>query len=127
MSEKFKYSYSAPSERERKEIEYIQKQYQKKDERQLKLERLRNLDNKVKSFPALIALIVGIVGSLIFGLGLAMVLEWDLILWGVLVAFIGLIPISIAYLIFNKLYNKLKKKYSDEIIKLSEELLNGEK
>ena len=55
MSEKFKYSYSAPSERERKEIEYIQKQYQKKDERQLKLERLRNLDNKVKSFPALIA------------------------------------------------------------------------
>ena len=126
MSEKFKYKYSAPNERERKEIEYIKRQYQKKDDRQMKLEKLRKLDNKVKSVPAIIALIFGIVGSLVFGLGLTMVLEWNLLLCGSVTAGIGLIPIALAYPVFNKLFNKLKSKYADEIIGLSEELLNGE-
>ncbi len=120
---KFKYTYYAPTEEERKEIESIKKQYSKSPE-QSSLERLRYLDKKVKNSPAIISLILGIVGTLIFGLGLTMILEWNLIWWGVAVAFIGLIPTICAYFAYNKIFSYLKEKYSQEILELSEQLLN---
>ena len=74
----------------------------------------------------MIALIIGIGGALIFGLGLAMILEWSMLLAGAIVCVIGFILAFIAYPIQIKLHNKLKNKYSEEIIKLSEELLKND-
>lgn len=127
MSKKFEYKYSAPTQDERKEIEYIQSQYAKKPNTLTKLDYLRKLDNKVKNTPAAIALAMGIIGTLIFGLGISMVLEWQITIWGAVVGVIGLIPIIMAYFVYNKIYNALKNKYSDEILKLSSELLSDEK
>lgn len=125
----FKYTYSAPTEEERLEIESIKRQYEPKEKLETKLDKLRNLDKKVKIFPLILSLTFGIVGTLIFGLGLTLVLEWNRIILGIIVATLGLIPISIAYPTYSIIYRKNKEKYADEIIKLSDELLNekGEK
>lgn len=127
MDNKFNYNYKAPTEEERKEIKSIRRQYQPESEPESKIELLRRLNNKVKNGPMIISLAFGIVGCLIFGLGLTMVLEWDSILIGVLISLIGTIMMVVAYPIYSVLYNKNKIKYAPAIIKLSDELLNEEK
>ena len=124
QNNKFECTYSAPTERERREIEAIRRSYAPQ-ESESKIERLKRLDNKVKTPPFIWALSVGIVGTLIFGLGLTMILEWNLRVWGALVAIVGFFPIGIAYPLHNKLLKKQKGKYQAEILKLSEEILNG--
>lgn len=125
MSEKFKFEYNAPTEQERKEIESIKNQYLPKDEKSIKFEKLKKLDNKVKNTPIAISISLGIIGSLIFGLGMTFFLEWvDLWLLGIPCAIIGLIIVILAYPLHIKISSKLKAKYKDEIISLSNELLN---
>ena len=124
MNKKFQYTYTAPTEEEKLEIKHIQKQYLQKDERSLKLEHLRKLDNKVKNIPTCVSLIVGIVGLLIFGIGLTCILEWSQIIIGIIVSAISIAPISIAYPLYTKLDRKLRNKYSNEIVSISNELLN---
>ena len=60
---------------------------------------------------------------LIFGLGLSMVLEWGIILWGIIVGLLGIAIIIIAYPVYVIILKNLKCKYSEEIIKLSDDLL----
>ena len=124
MKNDFEYKYVAPTQEERKEIESIKNSYMPKKDTTTKLEQLRKLDFKVKNIPQIVSLVLGIVGTLIFGLGLAVILEWNITLFGVLVSALGVIPISLAYPIFVKLTNRLKEKYSKQIIELSDELLN---
>ena len=124
---KFEFKYSAPSAEERKEIEYIQSQYKEKNKSMTKLEYLRKLDGKVKNIPVCVSLVLGVVGLLIFGLGLTMILEWNLVVWGVIIGVISLIPMGFAYFSYEKLSKKLKDKYKDEILDLTNELLNEKK
>lgn len=121
---KFEYSYSAPSEEERREIASIRRQYEDRSTTtEGKLQRLRRLDALVNSTATAFSLAVGVIGLLIFGLGMAMVLEWSLTLWGVLVCVVGALPIGMAYPLYCKLLARGKKKYGAEILQLSEELL----
>ncbi|MBP3345210.1 MAG: hypothetical protein J6K97_03295 [Clostridia bacterium] len=122
----FEFKYSAPSSAERKEIESIRKSYLPKTEEENKLKVLRKLDGKVKNMPQLVSLIVGICGILIFGLGMTMFLEWGIIAWGVIVCVVAIPPMCIAYPIYLKMSKKMTEKYREEILKLSEELLNEE-
>lgn len=121
----FKYEYSAPTAEERKEIESIRRNYLPENNNN-SLSYLRKLDNKVKSYPTIISLVLGIVSLLIFGLGLTMILEWQMVGLGVFVGLIGLITMFFVYPIFLKVNSFLKNKYSDKILKISEELLNDE-
>jgi len=126
MGERFEYNYDAPTQQERQEIESIRNQYLPKNRELTKLERLKKLDNKVKNIPLLISLNLGIIGCLIFGLGLTFFLEWYNYLLGVIFGLVGVIPMIISYPIYVKVLNKLKDKYGKEIIELSNELLNEE-
>lgn len=123
---KFKFNYSAPTNAERKEIESIRQSYLNESPSNEKLTKLRKLDHKVRQTPTTIAISFGIICTLIFGLGMTMVLEWHLILWGCIVGFVGFVPLLFTYPIFNALEKHYKAKYSNEILKLSEELLNDE-
>lgn len=123
MDEKFEYSYSAPTEEERREIKNIRKSYIPEKESESKLEKLRRLDAKVKSPAMCVALTLGIVGTLIFGLGMTMVLEWNIPIWGVFVSAVGAVVAGLAYPVHKAVFNGSKNKYGEEIIKLSEELL----
>lgn len=123
----FEYKYTAPTTQERKEIESIRNSYILPKKSISKLDLLRKLDSNVKNIPIMLSLIVGIVGTLIFGLGLTFVLEWNNLVWGIVLCSIALIPIGLAYLVYQKSSKHMKEKYSDQIIKLSEELLNEDK
>ncbi|MFQ6772860.1 MAG: hypothetical protein ACLRFG_00080, partial [Clostridia bacterium] len=81
----FEYNYVAPTSEERKEIESIRNAYIKPTASSGKLEKLRRLDFKVKNTPIIVALVMGVVGILTFGVGLTMMLEWNIILWGIVV------------------------------------------
>lgn len=125
MSEKeeFKYRYKALTVEERKEIDSIRRQYAKGAEDD-KLSRLRMLDNRVKNTANCVALIFGICGMLVFGLGMAMVLNWSLYVGGSIVAVVGAILCGMAYPIYRRVYGYMKEKHKEEIILISEELLS---
>lgn len=122
--EKFEYTYSALTEKERNEAEFIRNQYLPKKEEDNKFKRLRALDAKVKNVPTCIALIFGVIGTLVFGTGLAMVLEWNLLLWGIVVCAVGGTVALLAYPMNQVVSKRMHDKYSGEILKLSEEILS---
>ena len=123
-SNSFSFSYTAPTEEERRQIESIRRQYViSPSDAQSKTDRLKKLHERVHSTPRIISLTLGVVGLLIFGLGLAMVLEWQLIFAGVLIAAVGACPIAAAYPVYSLLLAKNKKKHGEEIVRLSNELL----
>ncbi len=125
MSEnKFEYSYDAPTERERREVESLKKKYAPKVERVDKMAELRSLDKKVQSVPMIWAWCLGVVGTLIFGTGLTMILEWDLFSWGAVIAAVGLIPVALAYPVHKWMSQRLSDRYRERILTLSEEILH---
>lgn len=121
---KFEYRYTAPTEAERKKVESLRREYANETVSEGKLERLKRLDNKVKQFPMMVGISLGVIGTLIFGLGLAMILEWGIHVWGTVVAVIGLVPICLAYPLYKQIFEIRKKKYGAEIIRLSDEILS---
>lgn len=122
----FNYSYKALDERQRREIESIKYQYMDKKHEPSNIDRLKKLDNKVKNTAFIPSLSLGIVGILVFGLGITCVLEWDLIILGVILGICGAVLMLIAYPVYSFILNKMKLKYKDEILKISDELLETE-
>lgn len=119
----FEYTYSAPTEEEKKQIESIRREYLGEGKTLSPFEKLKKLNAKVKNTATIVALIFGIVGCLVFGLGLTMVLEWQIWIWGVVLMAVGTIPMLIAYPAYNLTLSRGKKKYGKEILELTEELL----
>lgn len=124
INDKFSYTYSAPTEEERREIEEIRRVYTAAEPRkENKLERLRALHQRAQR-PALIAaLSLGIAGVLLFGLGMSMTLVWDLFAGGTAVAAAGLAAAIAARPVFGALLKRGKRKYGAEILRLTDELL----
>ncbi len=123
MAKNFKINYDG-NDSIKKEIEDIRNSYLDKSDSQKELERLRKIDYKVKNIPIIISLSFGVVGTLLFGLGLTFILEFNNYIFGIIIGIIGIILMIFAYPIYNKIYNKLKNKYKTEILKLSDKLMN---
>lgn len=126
MKEKFEYKYNAPSMEERKEIDNIRNQYLPKEEVS-KFELLKRLHRKVNETPIIVGLSLGIIGTLLFGTGLSFFLVEEFAsFWfvGIPFSILGIVGIAFAYPIYKKIHNKLKEKHKEEIINLSNELLN---
>ncbi len=126
--EEFKYTYSAPTAQEKKEILKIRSQYLPKDDeaKDEKVARLKKLDSLVKAPAKAVASIMGVIGFCCFGLGMTMSLEWQKIVWGAIVGIVGLVLMAFAYPVFNKILANRKRKYSQRILELSQSLLNGD-
>lgn len=118
----FNYTYSAPTEDERKEIESIRSRYETKTES--KLDKLRRIDAKIKGVTTAVALILGVLGCLIFGTGITCFLEWERYLLGSLLGTIGIVLMAISFPVYNLVMSYYKKKYTAEILRLSDELLD---
>lgn len=125
MNKPFRYKYTAPTEEERKEIDSIRRQYCPQEKTETPLERLRRLDGRVRNTATASALCIGVIGCLIFGLGLTMILEWDILLWGIVCCIVGCVPMIFACPVYRALLKKGKAKYGEEILRLADELLNG--
>lgn len=126
-NDKFDYTYSAPTENERREIESIKKQYEFAPKQESKLGELRKLNQRVICPPRIAALTTGIIGALVMGAGMAMIMECNLMVWGVIVGVSGIAIAAAAYPLYRAVLKKNKRKYGRQIIGLSNELLNEEK
>ena len=96
MSNQFHFKYTAPTEEERKEIDSIRRQYAPQEQTETKMQRLRRLDALVKNTAVVWSLCLGVIGCLIFGLGLTMILEWNVLLWGIALMLVGCPPMIAA-------------------------------
>jgi len=121
--EQYKYRYSARSKDERKEVEAIRSLYAKPAED--KMEQLRRLNASVWRPGMIASLAIGIAGTLIMGTGLTCVLEWGHMVLGIVAGVIGLAIAGVAYPLYVKVTSKRKEALAPEILKLSDEILNG--
>ena len=120
MSEtSFEYNYSA---KQQKEIEAIRKKYLPKEED--KLEMLRRLDRNTEKPGMIISLAVGILGSLMLGVGMCCTMVWAdaLFVPGIVVGIFGIAILSSAYPMYKKITHKQREKVADKILALSNEI-----
>ena len=120
----FSYNYSAARN---KEVESIRRKYMPHEES--KLERLKKLDLRVQMAGTIESLCLGIVGVLVFGIGMCFFLDvfagaaWLTALLMVLGAVI-MIP---AYPIYRRIARKTKTELTPEILRLSDEMIKSAK
>lgn len=100
-----------------------------------KLDELKELDRKVRLFPAVLAYIFGVVAALVLGTGMCLAMEvigaslmspTVLMTVGVIVGVLGIALCIANYFIYNAVLKSRKSKYADKIISISNELLNRE-
>ena len=127
--ERFNYTYSAE---EQEEIKKIRQKYITPVEREDKMEQLRRLDAGVYSKAATVALIIGILGALLMGMGMSLVMT-DLgkifdnsalaMIIGISVGVVGILLVCLAYPVYNRTLNKEREKIASEVLRLTDELL----
>ena len=118
----FTYRYSAAQNRE---VERIREKYLPREESRLEL--LRKLDRRVQSAGMIEGLTVGVVGCLIFGIGMCFGLgvfgggNWLAILFGAL----GTAVMLPAYPLYRRIARKTREALTPEILRLSEEIMRS--
>jgi hypothetical protein len=127
-NDSFKMTYSANA---MDEIEKIRSKYVKKDD---KLAKLKALDAQSEKKAMIVALTVGIIGTLIFGTGMSLSLS-DLgsilglgdssFVVGIVVGIIGLVVLAFAYPIYSHTLKAEREKHAEEVIRLADELKKG--
>lgn len=118
MEESFEYTYSAP---EQEEIKRIRSKYLPK-EAESKMDRIRRLDREAERPGTVTALVLGVLGTLIFGTGMCCCLVWQLYVLGVAVGILGAGMLGSAYPIYRHITRKQREKIAPEILALTEEL-----
>ena len=126
----FQYTYSA---KEQAELKRIRDKYTAPTEDEDKMARLRRLDASVTNTAQAVALVFGIIGALILGLGMSLCMT-DLgeilgsykdmaMVIGIIVGVVGSVLASLAYPIYNAIVKAKRKKLAPEIIRLTDELM----
>ena len=126
-NEKFTYTYTALSEEERINVQSLKNKYSEEKEVLSDLQRLKKLDAKIENASKITGLVFGIISCLIFGAGLAFILEFDLYYLGVLLSLVGLIGMIYTPFLSRKVRNNYKNRYKDEILSLANKLLQSDK
>lgn len=116
----FKFTYSA---KQQEEIKNIRKKYIPVEEDKMTL--LKKMDKQVYQKATIIALIFGIIGTLIMGFGISCVMVWKdtLFIQGIIIGIAGIAVLSVAYPLYNKTLQKEREKIAPEIIRLTDELM----
>ena len=120
----FRYNYSATKNQE---VESIRKKYMPHEES--KLERLKKLDRRAQEAGMIESLCLGIIGVLVFGIGICFLLDvFTGTPWLTAIFMIGgtllMIP---AYPIYRRISRKTKAELTPEILRLSDKLMKSSK
>ena len=118
----FNYTYSATQQ---EEIKRIREKYMPPTQEEDKMERLRKLDASVTKPGTIVSLIVGIISTLIMGVGMCCTMVWadKLFIPGIFIGIIGITGVIASYPIYNRITKKQREKLAPEIIRLSDELM----
>lgn len=117
----FTYEYSAQTQ---DEINRIRNKYlpQQEDE----LEQLRKLDAQAEKPGVIVALVVGLCGMVLFGLGLTCVLEWkEYFLIGIIMGIAGMLTMGCALPLHRFITKKQRAKIATQVLELSEKIGNS--
>ena len=126
--ERFHYTYSA---KEQEEIKAIRQKYAAPERTEDKMAQLRRLDAGVYSKATTAALVVGIIGALIMGMGMSLIMTEIGAFLGTVMAMIvgiglgviGIILACLAYPLYNRTLKKEREKIAPEILRLTDELM----
>ena len=126
----FQYTYSA---KEQAELKRIRDKYTAPTEVEDKMARLRRLDASVTNTAQAVALVFGVIGTLILGFGMSLVMTElaeslgisgdAAMIIGIIVGIVGGIIASLAYPAYNIIIKSMRKKVAPEIIRLTDELI----
>ena len=126
----FTYTYSA---KEQAELKRIRDKYTAPTAAEDKMARLRRLDASVTNTAQAVALVFGVIGTLILGFGMSLVMtDFSEILGiggtmamviGISVGIVGGVLASLAYPIYTAIVKAKRKKLAPEIIRLTDELM----
>lgn len=105
--------------------QYIEKEYTELDE-------LKELDKRVKRPANIFAYIFGSIGSIIMGSGMSLVMTdigttigiENAMVLGIIIGVLGMAMAIFNYPIYKNILDSRKKKYAEQILKLSEKLIN---
>lgn len=119
MDNKFTYSYS-PKQQE--EIRRIREKYLPGEPDEL--EHLRQLDRSVTRKATAGALMVGILGTLVLGLGMCCCLVWaePLFVAGIIIGILGIAGVVAAYPLYGAITKREKARLAPEILRLADKL-----
>ena len=126
----FSYTYSA---KEQAELKRIREKYTRPTEAADKMERLRRLDASVTARAEAAALVLGIVGALVFGFGMSLCMT-DLSVFfglrrtaamglGIASGILGGTLVALAYPVYSFVTKRERARVAPEIIKLTDELM----
>ena len=126
----FRYTYSA---KEQAELKQNRDKYTKPTEVEDKMARLRRLDASVTKTAQAVALVFGVIGTLILGFGMSLIMtDLSKILGtyqniampiGIIIGIVGGVLASLAYPIYNAIVKAKRKQLAPEIIRLTDELM----
>lgn len=116
----FNYTYSAAQQ---DEVMNIRKKYLPQEEN--KMEQLRRLDRSVTRKAQAASITVGVIGSLILGVGMCCAMVWQGTWFfpGIVIGLAGIAVVALAYPVYNHVAKKERKRVAPEILRLSEELM----
>lgn len=114
----YTYTYSA---KQHEEVRKIYEKYVTKDED--KMAKLIRLDKHANLWGNLAALTLGIIGALIFGIGMCFCLIWGGFVWGIVLMVVGACIAAPAYYLGKIITDKMRKKVTPEILALCDELM----
>jgi len=110
-------------------VQKIRSQYTEKES--TKLDELKELDKKVKAPVNAFAYVFGSIGAIIMGSGMSLVMTdlgdklgmGDAMIPGVVIGVIGLVLALVNYPMYKKMLSSRKEKFAEQIIKLSDKLM----
>lgn len=114
-------------------VQKIRTQYTERENTQL--DALKALDKKVKKPANVFAVVFGIISAVVMGSGMSLVMT-DIgsiigiespMFPGIIIGVVGLVMALLTYPMYKKILNSRKKKYANEIIKLSDNIMNENK
>lgn len=121
----FNYTYSAAQQ---EEIKRIRKKYAAPD--MDKMEQLRKLDLRPTQKAQAWAIVFGVIGTLILGTGMSLAMTEvakfigsSAMFIGIPVGVIGIVMITLAYPVYQRILKKERKRIASEILRLTDELL----
>lgn len=121
----FKMTYSA---QQQEEVNQIRQKYAPKEPD--KMEQLRSLDASVEKKASAVSIAVGVIGTLILGIGMSMTmtdfgapLGSAAFIAGIIIGVLGIAVLGCAYPLYNRTLKKEREKIAPEILKLTDELI----
>ena len=117
----FSYTYSA---RQQEDVQAIRQKYLPKEED--KMVQLRKLDRNVTLYSTIPAVLLGIIGALLLGIGICCVTiaSWSAyFIPGIVAGVIGLLIMALAYPLHKIVLKRKQAEAAPQILRLSEEIM----